>query len=121
MNNFILSYNPMAQFPSEGQLITLLRINRHVLQYHQPFVGTYLLKSYDTAYVLNESFKGIFEHVPYMLTQVNSAFASGSLPQDVWNWLNFGTVPPPPPPTTLPPQVKSLGSAVLDALRNGEK
>lgn len=115
MNNYILSYSPFTSFPSEGQLLGLVRINRHVAQFYQPFFGTYLLKSGDSAYVLNESFKDVFENTPYMLTMITSNFASGSLPQEVWNWINFGTVPQPdvPPPPTA---TGLLGSAIARAV-----
>lgn len=106
MNNFILNYNPFSQFPRSGQLLTLLRINRHVSQFYQPFHGTYLIKSMDVASVVNDSFKGIFESTPYILTQLFSHVAAGSLPPEVWQWINFDTVPA--PPSSIP---------VLDALR----
>lgn len=118
MNNYILNYNPLGNFPSEGQLLGLVRINRHVIQYYQPFFGTYLLKSNDEAYTLNESFKHIFENTPYMLTLFSSGLTSGSLPQDAWNWINHGILPKslspaPPPPTT------GVGSAVTRGLLSG--
>ncbi len=116
MNNFILNYNPFASFPSEGQLLGLVRINRHVAQFYQPFFGTYLLKSYDTAYVLNESFKGVFESTPYMLTLISAQNAAGSLPQEVWNWVNNGTVPDPYVP---PPPSGALGALMTRGLLSG--
>lgn len=112
MNNFILSYNLMGAFPKEGQLLNHVQYNRLITSYYQPFPGTFFLKSHQSAYILNESVKGFFDEWPYTLIQFDARFASGSLPTNVWDWINTGIVPPPPPP----PPAKPIPSAIVQAL-----
>ncbi|WP_132833397.1 hypothetical protein [Sphingomonas sp. PP-CC-3G-468] len=118
MNSFILSYSPFQTTPTEGMLLTIVRINRHVSQFYQPFLGTYILKSEDTANVVNESFRGVFEQTPYMITLITNQWATGSLPQEVWNWLNHGVMPT----ITTPPPLGGMNMtgtrSALDALRD---
>lgn len=102
MANFSLTFNPFTLFPSSGQILNHVKINRFITQYYQPLPGQYLLKSDQSAYILNDSFKGLFESTAYMLIQFDSRLTSGSLPQEIWNWINFGEVPPPlPVPSAL--------------------
>ena len=93
MNNFILSYNPISSAPSHGQILNHVQISRYVSSYYHAFPGTYVLKSEQTATFLTESLKGLFELSPFMVTQVWANHMGGTLPQDVWHWINFGYVP----------------------------
>jgi hypothetical protein len=111
VNNFILSYNSWGAFPKESQLLNHVQYNRLIKSYYQPFLGTFLLKSAESAHSLNESLKGFFDEWPYTLIQFDSRFASGSLPTHVWEWINTGVVPPLPPPPPRP-----VPSAVVQAL-----
>jgi len=103
VNNYLLSYNTLSGRPSEGQLLNHVRISRHVTQYYQPFFGTYIIKSDQPIMVVTEGFKGLFEDAPFMLTQLFAHVSGGSLPPDIWHWINHGYVPAPPPPTAPPP------------------
>ncbi|RYG98291.1 MAG: hypothetical protein EON58_07560 [Alphaproteobacteria bacterium] len=118
MNNFVLSYHPFTVNPSAGQVLNHVKINRHIAQYYAPFPGTYLLKSASTAYELNDSLKGFFEVGSYLLIRFESYWASGQLPQDIWNWINSGSIPLPPPVTPSPPPTiwpqGSLGQALAE-------
>ncbi|MEO8722314.1 MAG: hypothetical protein ABI395_02155 [Sphingobium sp.] len=105
MNSFILSYNPFSGNPTEGQLLNHVQVNRYISQYYQPFIGTYVVKSEQSATQLTDSMKGLFENSPFMLTQLFPTTVGGTLPQDVWNWISHGYIPRPPPP---PPPVNKL-------------
>jgi hypothetical protein len=99
--SYILSFNPFSTTPSVGQILNHLQVNKYVSGFYSPFPGTYLLKSPQTIDVLNNSFLGLFESAPYTIMMISGATAQGSLPQEIWAWVNYGAVPPaPPPPTT---------------------
>lgn len=111
MNNFMLSYNPYAVIPTNGQLLNYMQNSRFVDQFFQPYHGTYLIKSGSAANVLNAMISGLFEGSPYILAQVFSHSSGGSLPSEIWNWLNFGTVPP----VSAPPPAYGRGTNALSA------
>lgn len=111
MNNFILSYNPFAVTPSAGQVLNHVQVSRNVHQYYQPFAGTYIIKSTLSAAALSDSLKGLFENTPYILAQLFPSVAGGTLPQEAWNWLNYGSVPQAPTPS-------STINALIDAAVN---
>ena len=112
MNNFILSYNPFSATPTEGQLLNHVQVNRFISQYYQPFIGTYILKSDQPIGVLTESLKGLFETSPFMVNVLYPNMSGGSLPTDIWHWINYGFIPAPPPPTT-----NALGGLLGAALK----
>lgn len=118
MNNFLLTYNTFALNPTESQLLNHVQVNRYISQYYQPFMGTYILKSDAPINILSESLKGFFHNSPYLLSQLFAELAGGSLPSDIWHWINYGVIPPPapspPPPqgTTLA-QLAGLGARTL--------
>lgn len=113
MNNFALTYNPFSLTPSAGQIDNHVKINRAIEQYYQPYPGTYLLKSKESVFTLNETIKGFFEHSSYMLIHYDASYANGRLPQEIWDWINFGFVPVAP---ALPPAPSY--DPIIDALRN---
>lgn len=92
MNNFILSYNPISCSPSPGQLLNHVQVNRHVAGYYQPFQGTYVIKSELSAAGLTESFKGLFEAEPFVISQVWPHAMGGTLPESIWHWINHGYI-----------------------------
>ena len=98
MNNFVLSYSPFGGTPTEGQLLNHVQVNRYIEQYYQPFIGTYILKSNEIMMVISDSMKGLFESSPYMVHQLFPHLTGGSLPQDVWHWINHGYIPRPVAP-----------------------
>lgn len=110
MNNFILTYDPLTAPPSAGQLLNHMRVNRFIAQFHQPYPGTFFVKSYESAYNLTESIKGLFDTSPFTLIQFNSAYAGGSLAPEIWHWMNYGLLPSTP--------VTGYLSSALDALKN---
>lgn len=110
MSNYILSYNPLATTPSAGQVLNHIRINKFIDSYHEPFPGTYLLKSVQPPHILNESFKGFFESNSFLLTYTQSNFVSGMMSPEAWQWMNYGILPNFPPTT-------NIGAGVTDALR----
>lgn len=112
MNNYLLSYNTFTLNPTESQLLNHMQVNRFIAQYYQPFMGTYILKSEQQISVVSESLKGFFNGSPYLLTQMFSELAGGSLPNDIWHWINHGYIPAPPTPptTTTLAQLAGLGA-----------
>ncbi|PZU07652.1 MAG: hypothetical protein DI606_16350 [Sphingobium sp.] len=116
MNNYLLSYNPYGFTPTEGQLLNHVKVNRFIVQYYQPFIGTYVLKSEQTAVVVTESLKGLFEQSPFMVTQLFSHLTGGTMPQEIWHWINHGYMPAPPPQAPPPPHENFLGG-LLGALK----
>jgi hypothetical protein len=105
VNNYLLSYSTLTGRPSEGQLLNHVRISRHVLQYYQPFFGTYIIKSDQPIFTVTEGFKGLFEENPFMLTQLFANMSGGSLPPEIWHWINHGFIPAPAAPTPAPTNV----------------
>lgn len=97
LNNFLLSYDTLAGNPSESQLLNHVQINRYITQYFQPFFGTYLLKSNESLLALSDSLRGFFEANRFLLVQLQGGSVTGQMPQEIWNWINYGFVPIPPP------------------------
>lgn len=108
MNNYLLSYNTFALNPTENQLLNHVQVNRFIAQYYQPFVGTYIIKSEQPIGTLSESLKGFFNNSPYLLTQLFPNLAGGSLPSDIWHWINHGYIPRPPSPASPSNMLTSL-------------
>lgn len=113
MNNFILTYSPFLVSPTHGQVLNHVKFNRLVHSSYQPYAGTYLLKSDESAYALNESFRGFFEQTPYILMLYSAAHAGGQLPQEIWNWINYGSVPT-SPYSADPAKPDALATALSD-------
>lgn len=110
MNNFILSYSTFSAIPTHNQLLNHMQTSRYIDQYYQPYVGTFFLKSDTSPHALNMSLKGLFDTATYTLAFFNPEFAGGSLPQDVWDWLNHGVIPVTPAPP--PPKAVILGQTL---------
>jgi len=89
--------------PTHGQVTNYLEVNRYVSGFYSPFPGTFLLKSAEPLLSLTDSFRGLFEDQPYTLVEFVPSNVNGTLPSDIWQWLNYGVVPAPPPPVTIPP------------------
>ena len=114
MNNYVLSYQPYGNGYTEARLLNHVQVNRYIVQYYQPFAGTYLLKSDAVAGVLSDSFRGFFEQAPFVLISFLHWQSNGQLPPEIWQWINEGVVPPPPPPSP-PPLQGLLGSTAAEA------
>jgi hypothetical protein len=111
VNNFILTYNPLLLFPGEARLLNHVKINKHVEQYYQPYLGTFIFKSREGITTINDSFQGLFQDTPYMVVMFAPAAAGGALSHEAWNWINTGWIPNVAPP---PPRTNALAAAILD-------
>ena len=101
MNSYVLSYNPVETNISHVQLSTFVKENRKITQWFQPFIGTYILKSQELPVSLTESFRGLFDGAPFIISLINPYGVGGAQEQYVWDWFNTGIIPsllPPPAP-----------------------
>lgn len=102
MNNYILSYSPFLDNPSEGQLLNHVQVNKFISAYYQPFIGTYVLKSQHHISIVADSLRGLFGSAPHTVSQVFSNAIGGTLPNEVWHWLNHDIIPTPDVPPSQP-------------------
>jgi hypothetical protein len=102
MHNYVLSLNAFSVSPTLGQVTNYLTVNRYVSGFYSPFPGTFLFKSTEPLLKLSDSFKGLFEDQLFTLAEFVPSNVNGTLPHDVWQWLNFGVVPKASPPFKIP-------------------
>jgi hypothetical protein len=88
MNTYILNYNPFETVISPGQLATIIKDNRKIYQWYSPFSGTYVLKSTELLQSLAESFRGVFDGAPFILTLSYPMNMGGAQADMVWAWIN---------------------------------
>ena len=88
MNIYILNYNPLEIKISSNQLATFITDNRKIYQWYIPFAGTYVIKSNDTLASLAESFRGVFDGAPFILSHTFPVTMGGAQNDVVWNWIN---------------------------------
>lgn len=93
MNTYTLSYNPFETKFSATLLLNFIRENRKVLQYYQPFMGTYIIKSDETLLTLVESFGGQFDGAPFLLSYTSPSLVGGAQEPVIWQWINSGALP----------------------------
>jgi hypothetical protein len=93
MNTYLLTYNPFDPKVSAGQLLAYIRDSRKIVQYYQPWLGTYVIKSYEALASLTEGFGGIFDTSPYFIAVIESTQTGGRLDPIIWQWINTGTLP----------------------------
>ncbi len=93
MFTYSLSFSPFETKISNNQLLAAIKDNRKIYQWYSPFIGTYILKSYEPLTSLAESFRGLFEGAPFILSVIYPAMTGGAQSDEVWNWLNTGNLP----------------------------
>ena len=91
--NYALSYNPSGLHPNGSQLHIFISQNRDVETWYLPFLGTYILKSDKALTELMPQFSAFFSNAPYMLTWIPPGGTTGSLPPEVWTWINNQSPP----------------------------
>ena len=99
MKTFILSHNPFEPSITSAQIQAIVRNNRFVSQWYFPFTGTCIFKSESELSVLAPSFRELFNHMPFFLSEVFPPSMGGSQDQYVWDWLNTNKMPTLPSPT----------------------
>lgn len=108
MQNYILSFDPLNSRVTMQQLAVFIRVSREIHGWHTPFVGTYMLKSNESLFALQQSFNELFETESFIITMADPGRVTGFLPVSIWEWFNSGvnallnavtqyTSPPPPP------------------------
>ena len=97
MNTFILSYNPFDGKASGSQIHAYVTDCRKITQYYQPWLGTYVLRSFEEMPSLLTGFNGLFHGTSYILAQVQPLQMNGLLDPSIWNWINTGNLPALPP------------------------
>lgn len=102
---FTLSYDPISPSPSGPQLQAFIKEHRLIEEWYQPFLGTYIFKSSQSAATLKASFDPMFASTAYLISIAQPAQMTGALPPSIWAWISRGqdflswlSSPPPPPP-----------------------
>jgi hypothetical protein len=89
MANYVLTYDLGTTYAMHEQLTAFVKLNRHVNQWAQPFMGCYLLKSDIGLFVLNASFAEFFaQKTLFMIAEIDPNKTSGLLSPAIWTWLN---------------------------------
>lgn len=97
MNIFILSFDPLGTKLSSVQLLGYIQSSRHIHQWYTPFLGTYIIKSDENLLALTEKLRTQFDGSFFLLTLFHPSFIGGSMPAEVWAWIN----PPQAPVITV--------------------
>ena len=85
---YLLSYNPMMPALSPAQIHAFIEQHRDIRTWYIPFSGTYVIKSELALVTLVEPFRRFFGPNLFILTYVNRSLIGGSLPNQVWDWIN---------------------------------
>jgi hypothetical protein len=86
--NYVLAYDPATTSPTAMQLHVFITKHRDIESWYYPFAGTYILKSDRALVELINEFVTFFGTSPFLLSWVPHTYLSGSLPPQVWNWVN---------------------------------
>jgi hypothetical protein len=92
MNTFVLSYNPLSVKLSATQLLGWIKESQNIKQWYSPFLGTYVLRSDQPLTTLVQGFTAAFDGDSFLISQISPSFTGGSLPPEIWNWINTGNV-----------------------------
>ena len=95
MSNFtyVLSYDATSSNFSLNRLRAFIESNRLVKSWYLPFQGTYVLKSDSLLMDFLPSFNQFFDGSTFLITYANGNIVTGSLPVNIWHWMNTGDVP----------------------------
>lgn len=89
MTTFSITYNSLQLQAVEKQLDAFLQSNRNVVSWAKPFDGLYLVRSNLDRIALYVNLKSFFpDSIPFFVASVTAAECVGTLPQNVWDWLN---------------------------------
>jgi hypothetical protein len=88
MFTYLLSYDPLGKSLNNTQLLAFIRDNRKVAQWYSPYLGTYLLKSGEPLFSLQETLSGIFDEDLFVIAPINAGWIGGRLPLNMWPWIN---------------------------------
>lgn len=86
--NYILTYDPASTSPTPMQLHVFISKNRDIESWYYPFAGTYIIKSDRALAELINEFSKFFGTSQFVLAWMPAQFVTGSLPPEVWNWVN---------------------------------
>jgi hypothetical protein len=89
--NYLLTYDPAIISPTPMQLNVFISKHRDIESWFYPFAGTYILKSDKALVELINEFVTFFGAAPFILSWAPSQYLTGSLPPQVWTWLNAVT------------------------------
>lgn len=101
--NYVLTYDGLAMFAENAQLMAFIQSNAFTYQFYSPFFGMVFIKSLADLVAINHSYNSYFNGRAFFLTEVDSNKTAGRLESAVWDWLN-NPLPPPIPYTPLGPK-----------------
>jgi len=104
MASYLLSYDYLSTFSIQEQLLAFVKANRHIIQWSQPYLGLFLLKSDTDLQTLAVGFREFFSGKSHIIVLIEGGSAQGIMPTYVWDWMNQ------PQPSALS---GLLGSAVF--------
>lgn len=90
---YVLSYYGWSVSPTDSQVRMFVQSHRDIETWYYPFVGTFIFKSRRKLFDLAVEFRQFFGGSPCLLTYANSSLMGGSLPQEVWDWINNAPAP----------------------------
>ena len=85
---YILTFNPFAENPTHSQVDIFLRSHRDISTWYFPHLGTYLFKSGKSVAELTPGFRQFFGNTQFVMSFVIPALVGGSLPENIWAWIN---------------------------------
>ena len=86
--NYLLAFDPATTSPTAMQLHVFITKHRDIESWYYPFAGTYILKSDKALIELINEFVSFFGATPFVLSWAPHQYLTGSLPPQVWTWLN---------------------------------
>jgi hypothetical protein len=94
MLNYLLVYDSIKLGTVQTQLHSLIKQHKLIVQWSQPFVGAYIIKTNSDIYSLSVSFEEFFTRdINHIICPISIGAAGGILPSNIWDWLG-GVVNP---------------------------
>lgn len=90
---YVLSFNPFGDNPNPSQVDIFVRSHRDISTWYFPYLGTYMFKSARPLVELSPAFRQFFGNAQFSLTFASPQLVGGTLPQNVWDWMNNVSVP----------------------------
>lgn len=89
MMYYAISYDPMAAFSSEKQLLAFLAESRNISSWSKPFSGLILVKSTLSTDQLAHVFRGFFpDNVQFIVCEATREHSFAFFSQPIWDWFN---------------------------------